>query len=203
MKSLLSLFLSLLLIFSGIILAYFFLPKPYVVHYHANMEVYIDGKEWDFGGSQYMEEVTRCNVQAWVLPTDRVHLHENKWDLVHVHMAASTWGDLFSNLYWNFGSGYLVDDFGKIYLTGSGKNLYYILNGEVINNPHNRPVESEDRLLIWYGTGSEKDVLASVYPKVSSEAHLYNTKADPASCSANVEEWLWNALKEIFTHTHD
>lgn len=64
MKSFFALLASLFLIFAGVILAYFFLPKAYVVHYHANMAVYIDGKQWDFSGSQYMEEVTRCNIQS-------------------------------------------------------------------------------------------------------------------------------------------
>lgn len=82
-------------------------------------------------------------------------------------MAASTWGDLFSNLMWNFGSGYLVDDYGKMYQSGSGKSVYYILNGEVVNNPHNTPVASEDKLLIWYGSGISEDILTRYFPLVS------------------------------------
>jgi len=105
-----------------------------------------------------MEEVSRCNIQKWVKPEDRIHLHDHKWNLVHVHMAASTWWDLFTNLLWWMGSGYLADDFGKIYTPKDGKYIYYFLNWKRIDNPANTMVESEDRLLVWYGTWTEEEV---------------------------------------------
>lgn len=43
-------------------MTYILVPRPYQVHYHANMAVFIDGKEWDFSQEKYMEEVSRCNV---------------------------------------------------------------------------------------------------------------------------------------------
>lgn len=55
------------------------------------MVAYIDGKVWDFSKDIYMEEVSRCNVTTDVRPEDRIHLHENNGNLVHVHMAGSTW----------------------------------------------------------------------------------------------------------------
>jgi hypothetical protein len=100
-------------------------------------------------------------------------------------MAAATWGDLFSNLLWNFGSGYLVDDYGRMYQTNKENNLYYILNGVIIPNPHNIKVESEDKLLIWYGPGKATDIITRYFPLVSSNAREYDNKEDPASCSAN------------------
>lgn len=70
---------------------YILAPRPFQVHYHANMAAYIDGKTWDFSKDIYMEEVSRCNITTDVRPEDRIHLHENNGNLVHVHMAASTW----------------------------------------------------------------------------------------------------------------
>ena len=101
-------------------------------------------------------------------------------------MAASTWGDLFANLYIGLGQNYLSDGYGEIFQTGSEKNLYYILNGKKIDNPRNLSVESEDRLLIWYGTGTVDEVTEKFETLVSKNAHQYNGKADPASCSSNV-----------------
>ena len=165
------------------------------------MAAYIDGKAWDFSKDIYMEEVSRCNVMNDVRPEDRIHLHENNGNLVHVHMAASTWGDLASNLLWNFGSGYIVDDYGRMYQSGSGKNVYFFINGEQKDNPQNLIVSSEDRLLIWYGTGSAEDIQKKSDTLVPKTAAEYNHKADPASCSANnygflagianrVHEWI-------------
>ncbi len=103
-----------------VLVTYILLPRPLQVHYHANMAVYIDGKAWDFSKSIYMEEVSRCNVTTDVRPEDRIHLHDNDGNLVHVHVAASTWGDLFSNLGWTFGITHLDPDDGRILISGTG-----------------------------------------------------------------------------------
>jgi hypothetical protein len=99
-----------------------------------------------------MEETSRCNITQDVRPQDRIHLHDHLGHLVHVHMAASTWGDLFANLLWGIGPNFLADDLGNIHLPDHTNQLLYILNGEKIDNPANITVKSEDRLLVWYGT---------------------------------------------------
>jgi hypothetical protein len=101
-------------------------------------------------------------------------------------MAASTWGDLFANLYMGIGETYLSDGYGEVFQAGSGKSLYYILNGKKIDTPRNLIVESEDQLLVWYGTGTAEEVIKKFDTLVVKTAHEYNGKADPASCSSNV-----------------
>ncbi len=88
------------------------------------------------------------------------------------------------------GSGYLVDDYGKMYLAASGKNIYYFVNGELMSNPSNRTVGSEDRLLVYYGTGTADEVQKMYMDTVPKTAHEYNQKADPASCGSNTYGWL-------------
>ena len=105
-------------------------------------------------------------------------------------MAAATWGDLFANLEWGMGSGYLLDDYGKMYLSGTEKNIYYYINGEPIRNPQNIVVESTDQLLVYYGTGSREDVEKKYMEQVAKTADEYNHKADPASCGSNTYGWL-------------
>lgn len=120
-------------------------------------------------------------------------------------MAASTWGDLFANLYLSLGPTLITDNYGDIYQSGGEKNLYYILDGKLIDNPANIAVESEDRLLIWYGTGTSGDVVARFDTLVPADAHEYNEKADPASCSSNTYGWfspLMTKIEEIFPHSH-
>jgi hypothetical protein len=69
--------------------------------------------------------------------------------------------------------------------------VYYILNGEhVLLNPANIAVGSEDRLLVYYGTGTFEEVLVEQYSKVSNSAIEYNGKEDPASCSQNANASL-------------
>lgn len=120
-------------------------------------------------------------------------------------MAASTWGDLFANLYIGLGQNYLSDGYGEIFQTGSGKNLYYILDGKPVDNPRNLIVESEDRLLVWYGTGTQAEVVEKFDTLVVKTAHEYNGKADPASCSSNVYGpfgGIIDRVKESLPHTH-
>ena len=54
--------LSTILITLTASITYIAVPRPYMVHYHANFAVYMDGKQWDFSGPSYMEEVSRCNI---------------------------------------------------------------------------------------------------------------------------------------------
>jgi len=182
--------LCIILIILSICITYIFTPRPYMVHYHANFAVWIDGKRWDFSGATYMEEVSRCNITEWVGPADRIHLHDGKWWLVHVHMAASTWGDLFANIGWGIGSNYISSGYDQVRLRDDVRHLSYILNGAIVMNPANTPVRSTDRLVIWYGTGSEEEIQAKWNTLVDNDAIEYNQKADPASCSVNTYGWL-------------
>lgn len=178
------------------------------------MAVVIDGKKWDFSREKYMEEVERCNVTVDVRPQDRIHLHDKNPDTIHVHMAASTWGDLFANLSWNIGNNFFIDDEGGEYRSGSGKYIYYILNGEeLILSPINTIVWSEDRLFVYYGTGTFEEVLLNYFPLVSRNATEYNGKEDPASCSSNAQNGLfsgfykniwaaWAQIREKLPHSH-
>ncbi len=59
-------------------LTYILTPRPYMVHWHANFAMYIDGKRESFDTANYMEETSRCNVTTDVKPQDRIHLHDGK-----------------------------------------------------------------------------------------------------------------------------
>jgi hypothetical protein len=118
-------------------------------------------------------------------------------------MAASTWGDLFANLEWGMGSGYLVDDFGEIYTPNEEKSLSYFINGEPVTNPQNMIVESTDQFLVWYGTGSTEEVQKHSKSLVADTADEYNHKPDPASCGSNEFGFLniiAEPLHEFFAH---
>ena len=105
-------------------------------------------------------------------------------------MVASTWGDLFTNIGWGMGTNYLSRGYDTMSLVDNTHQLHYIINGAVVMNPANTPVGSADRLLVWYGTGTQAEILAKWDTLVSKDAIEYNQKADPASCSANTYGWL-------------
>jgi hypothetical protein len=76
-------------------------------------------------------------------------------------------------------------------------------------NPANEIVKSTDRLLVWYGTGSEKEIQVRAKSLVPSDAEEYNNKADPASCGSNTYGWLSPLIspimewKESLFHDHE
>lgn len=66
-------------------------PKPTAgtketVHTHFNLAVYQSGKLFDFSLPKYQEA------------NESIHFHDGKGDLVHIHKANVTLGDLFSSL---------------------------------------------------------------------------------------------------------
>lgn len=48
LKNLKKLLLTLILITLTASVTYIVVPRPYMVHWHANFAVYMDGKQWDF-----------------------------------------------------------------------------------------------------------------------------------------------------------
>jgi len=44
-----------------------------------------------------MEDIVGCSITGKISARDRVHLHENNGDTIHVHHDGVTWGHFFSN----------------------------------------------------------------------------------------------------------
>jgi predicted lactoylglutathione lyase len=156
---------------------------PAETHYHANFAVYINGERELFSNPLIYEEISSCKVETveMMTPGERAHLHDKVNDVVHVEDEAVTWGNFFQNIGWNANSRYL-DNSSKILVNDDTNKVTFILNGEEINDPTTRVIDSKDRLLVSYGT-STKDELKKQYDTIATTAEKYNTTKDPASCS--------------------
>lgn len=174
-----------------------FVPVEEPTHYHANFAIFANGERIDLSGDEYMEEVGACTVSEGVLPTERVHLHNNNPGVVHVHHEGVTWGHLLTNLGFGLGDEYLVMDDGRILAEGEDRTLKFILNGGPELSVHNQLIRSGDRLLISYGSENE-EVLRSQFPAVASNAEEYNQRPDPAACAGSVEPTLWDRVRHAF-----
>jgi hypothetical protein len=170
-------------------------PPHQHVHYHANWAVFVNGERLDLTDERYMEDVFQCMADpSMQRPEDRVHMHENNQDVVHVHASGVTWGHLLANLGFGIGEKYLETDQGR--LAEEGENtLKFILNGRPIGSVRNQQIGNQDRLLISYGPESVEQVLATQYPVVEENAGVYNTMPDPASCSGQAEETFGDRLR--------
>jgi len=170
-------------------------------HFHANFAMYIEGERVDFSDDKYMEDIAACGIGGVIYPSHRAHLHENNGETIHIHHEWVSFGHFFSNIWFSFGENYIVNDESKIYQEAAWDQVTFILNWKIVENPFNRLIKSEDRLLISYGSESE-EVLLERYSSVSNNAGEYNAKYDPGSCWGNNENGIVVLIHQMFDHKH-
>jgi hypothetical protein len=184
-----------LAVFTTVRLVTFVDPR---VHYHANFALYIDGVQDKFSDPSFYEEVSACSASEQNKPESRVHLHENIGEVLHVHDQAATWGALFANLRYTLGNKILRTQDGKLLVDGAdGKRLRFVLNGQEINLVANQVIDSEDALVVDYGSDTTEQIMAK-YSALTKSAATYNTKNDPSSCTGSKPLTLGAKLKTIF-----
>jgi hypothetical protein len=155
------------------------------VHYHANFAVFLDGERLDLTDDRFMEDVAACAGDPRNLPpTERVHLHNNDHDVVHVHHAGATWGHLFANLRMVLGDRLLVTRDGDVFTEGDDRSFKFILNGRSELSVFNQLIRPGDRLLISFGPESDREVLQTQFPQVLDNAPAFDLLDDPVGCGA-------------------
>ena len=164
------------------------------VHHHANFALYINGQQEKFESSTFYEETQSCSADE-IGPKQRVHLHDQKPEVAHVHDEGSTWGHLFANLGYGLTNELVQTDAG-IFADGQNDNdLKFILNGQPVAGIANETIRSEDVLLINYGK-DDQGVLQSRYDQIVRNAAEYNLKDDPSACSGSKPITFTERLKK-------
>ena len=163
-------------------------------HFHANFALYFGDEKEAFEEGIYYEEVASCGSDV-IDPKTRVHLHDFVSDVVHVHDVRATWGNFFENLGFTLGNNVLYAH-TNTYVDGEAGKLVFMLNGKVVQSIANRPIESEDTLLIYYGDATS-DVLDARYQQIVQSAAEYNQKADPSACSGSQTVGYWDRIKLV------
>jgi hypothetical protein len=169
---------------------FFFVHPPEPVHFHANFALFVDGQRVDLSGNRYMEDVAACSANADAQrPQDRIHMHNNLQDVVHVHASGATWGHLFANLDMSLGDRHLIlDDERKLFEGEEGRTIEFFVNGMQVLELANRQLRSEDRVVISVGPETPDEVLAEQFPQVASNADEFNQMDDPAGCAGAAHE---------------
>lgn len=175
------------------------LPPLDPIHYHANWALWVDGKRVDLSGDRYMEDVAACSSDASnITAPQRVHLHENNPDVVHIHDSGATWGHLLQNLGWGIGSDWLFTDEGELYGEGDGRRLTFVLNGFAVLPASNRVIQAGDRMLISFGAEDPDALVRNQFPSVAANAPEFDTGFDPAGCQGNTAETLGERIRRAF-----
>jgi hypothetical protein len=176
------------------------LPPPEIIHFHANWAVWIDGERVDFSADRYMEDVAACSSDGHleIAPENRVHMHANNPDVVHVHHGGATWGHLLQNIGWGIGENWIVPDTGEIYRDTGGAGLTFVLNGFAVPPAHNRAISPGDRLLISFGTEDYAGLMYERFTTVADDAANFDATFDPAACSGHAAESFGDRLRRAF-----
>ena len=170
-------------------------------HFHANFAMYVNGERVDFTADRYSEDIAGCKLTGLMYPADRVHLHENNQDTIHIHHEGVSFGHFFANNWFGFTDNYLANDSGKLFFAEGENKMTFILNWKKIENPFNRLIKSKDRLLISYGSESELELM-SRYETVSDNAGEYNAKYDPGSCGWTNENGMAVLIHDLLHPKH-
>lgn len=163
-------------------------------HYHANFALYVNGQRDEFKSSTFYEETQACSADE-VGPRARVHLHDQKPSIVHVHDAGTTWGHLFANVGYGLTNKALQTD-EAVFVDGQDNNrLRFMLNGQRVDSLANEVIQSEDVVLVNYGQDDD-DTLRQRYEQITKDAAEYNSKNDPSACSGSKPLTFTDRLKK-------
>lgn len=164
-------------------------------HFHANFALYINGQRDEFKNFTFYEEVQSCGSDEKNDPKHRVHMHDNINHVVHVHEAGVMWGHFFANLGYTLGDKLVQTDQG-LYINGQdGAKLTFVLNGKEVNNIANKPIKSEDVLLVSYGK-DDQTTIQKRYDGITKDAAEFNKRNDPSSCTGTKPLTFGQRLKK-------
>ena len=153
------------------------------IHYHGNFALYINGEKDKLESSTFYEETQSCSADE-IGPKQRVHLHDQKAEVVHVHDEGVTWGHLFANLGYGLNNKSFQTDAGVFIDGQDGNKLTFMLNGQKVEGVANEIIRSEDVLLISYGK-DDQATLQTRYDQIEKNAGEYNQTSDPSACSGS------------------
>lgn len=174
----------------------FFTYKPESTHYHANFALYINGQREEFKDPSNYESIgATCDLHEEMTPPERVHMHDNVNDVVHVHDHAVTWGQFFLNLGWLVDAK-VIETRDQMLLLDNDHKITFILNSEVVDNISNRVIGDQDKLLIDYG--SALDSAKQEYSAITNKAAKYDNSKDPKSCGSAAAPTFSDRLRHLF-----
>lgn len=134
-------------------------------HVHADFLVYIGDEKFDFTQDKYQST-------AKSLQSDKVHLHDNKGNVIHLHAEGITLGDFFTSLGFNLTNQCLVTDTKEEYCTDNDNTLTLYVNGKVLENIANYQIIDNDQILLYYGTSTNPN-LQSYLSEISDLSCMY------------------------------
>ena len=164
------------------------------IHYHANVNIYVNGQKDPLDAFTQYEEVQACSGNDTSNPKGRAHLHKPNNDVVHVHDNAVTWSAFFANIGYGITNQALTTTAGTFVTNTDGKQLTFILNGKKVDTITNRIIGDKDALLVNYGNEDES-TLSQRYNDIRKNAEEVDKQFDPATCSGTKQLSFWDKVQ--------
>ncbi len=178
------------------ILRFFTYQPPKHTHYHANWSVWVNGQQQTFQDPSFYEEEISCTNSNDADPKERAHMHDSKYDVIHVHADGVTWNQFMENINSAAQPDYLRIH-SNIYKSSDDQKVTYVLNGKQLDSLNGIVIGDQDKLLINYGNDSA-EAIQQHYDAIQNNAKAHDEENDPATCSGNHETTIWDRFKAIF-----
>jgi hypothetical protein len=174
--------------------------SPEHVHYHANFAVFINGQREEFKAPKYYQEVAICSASHDITsPQQRVHMHDEENDVVHVHDHVVTWGNFFQSIGWNIGPDYLIKDDGTKYVESGADKLNITIDGKDytdLGSITNMVIVDKSKVLVSFGD-IDAPTLQQEYQAIPSTAAKHDADKDPSSCSGDESPTISDRLHHL------
>lgn len=172
-------------------------------HYHANIAFHMEGKLLDLTAEKYMQDVVACHAGESKSAPERVHFHEGNDKVVHVHHDGVTWQHFMLNLGFNMGLNYFIFDDGRILRNEGDNRMVYVVNGTFYKVIQNVEIYSKDRMLIYYGSLAEAEIMEIYESEVLNNAEEFNNKYDPGACKSDEKQNpIIKTIVNLMDHQH-
>jgi len=136
-------------------------------HYHADFAVFIRGEQVDFNRPEWVVDENADGDHHPYL-----HIHPERYTVVHVHLSGSTWAEFFETLGFKLTDPTLagVDEADTCLVTPEGERLCsngqerlrFFRNGVEVDGIALTEIHDLERVLITYGSESDEEIAAQL-----------------------------------------
>ena len=133
------------------------------VHWHADFALFIRGEQFDFNQPQFLADEDSGEDHHPYL-----HIHPERYTVVHVHLSGSTWSEFFESLGFSLTDPTLVGveeaqtcltmPDGTQYCSDGDERLRFFRNGVEVDGIGLSEITDLDRVLITYGSESDEEI---------------------------------------------
>jgi len=154
------------------------LPRQ-VTHFHADFALFINGQQFNFNQPQFV------STDDDLIAAD-VHIHPERFTVVHVHYTNTTWARFFQTLGFQFqdqsmqgispAQTCLTMPSGQKLCNNATDTFKFFVNGVQVNGIAATNIGDLDRVLVSYGSETPAQVEQSQVTKITDQACIPDEK---------------------------